>query len=75
MREWNGGRRRGRNRRKIAIFGLQTLTTREFATPMTRWDHVPMKCGANGKTAKANVCGLIFANFSEQEGRRGKEKF
>jgi len=25
---------------------------------------VPMKCGANGKTAKANVCGPIFANFS-----------
>jgi len=23
-----------------------------------------MKCGANGKTAKANVCGPIFANFS-----------
>jgi len=25
---------------------------------------VPMKCGANGKTAKVNVCGPIFANFS-----------
>ena len=25
---------------------------------------VPMKCGANGKTAKANVYGPIFANFS-----------
>jgi len=25
---------------------------------------VPMKCGTNGKTAKANVCGPIFANFS-----------
>ena len=25
---------------------------------------VPMKCGANGKTANANVCGPIFANFS-----------
>jgi hypothetical protein len=23
-----------------------------------------MKCGANGKTAKVNVCGPIFANFS-----------
>ena len=28
---------------------------------------VPMKCGANGKTAKANVCGPIFANFSARE--------
>ena len=25
---------------------------------------VLMKCGANGKTAKANICGPIFANFS-----------
>ena len=29
---------------------------------------VPMKYGANGKTAKANICGPIFANFSHKTG-------
>lgn len=45
------------------------IDTREFATlPVndTVGLSVPMKYRANDKTAKDNVCGAIFANFSMQ---------